>query len=249
MRNVLTYWIVAQLAFLMTSCVSPSSNERWYNPTTWRSASEASKVDRIEEKVNDATSKAIKAAQKASHEAGIALGAAEQTKPVKIASTATEMASQLLDQVSGPLTVDQLASIRQEVALLLSDNQQLREEGERLQEANRLQVEKLSKDLNKLQVNLQEAQSQLPDALRREAATANKYRNLVFGFWSLAFLLAVVSCGFFYLKITYGGVFEASGKLISAVWDKHPEQAGNIELLLKQGLTPSQIKKVFGHSS
>jgi hypothetical protein len=200
-------------------------------------------------KVDAAREKAIKASQEAVTEAGDALVLAPQSRPVNVASKAIETASQLNDQIAGPLTVAEQASIRQRVALLTSDNEALRNQGESLRQENQKAVESLSDTLAHLQVKLDAAQAALPEAQRREAAVANQYRNLVFGAYALGVIVLLLAGGYVYLRVAYGSLPSVIGGLVSKVYVKHPDQAASIESMLKEVLSPSQIAKIFGHSA
>jgi hypothetical protein len=221
----------------------------FYNPWTWFSASEAHKVEKLDAKLDSARDKAIKAAQKSAHETEQALDDKTSKNARNVAQESNQQTVTLLDQVAGPLTADELAAIRRQVTLLLSDNANLRHEGEVLRAENQKTVESLSEKLADLTKKLETAQSALPSALEREAAVANQYRNLVFGAYALGAIALIAFGVVVYLKFAYGGLPAAIGGLVSKVYTKHPEQASSVESMVKELLSPSQIQKIFGHSA
>lgn len=236
---------------LLAGCISSPSGSgvRFYNPSTWFSTSEAKKAEKLDAKATEARENLIKEAQKSAHETSLALDEIPASNAKETAQESNEQTVTLLDQAAGPLTADELASIRRQVTLLLSNNADLRRQGEALRQESRRTVEKLSRELADLQSKLDAANQALPDALRREAALANRYRTLIFGFWALV-LVAVLGSGVaLYLKVMYGGMPKVIGGFVSKVYDRHPEQAANLESLMKETLSPSQIKKIFGHSA
>lgn len=235
----------------LSGCASsPSSNGvHWWSPATWGSTSEAKKADRLDAKATEARESLIKEAQKTAHETSIALVEIPASKAKETAQESNGQTVLLLDQAVGPLTAKEAAAIRQQVTLLLSSNAALQKKGEELRQESRQTIERLSQQLASLQAKLDAANQALPDALRREAATANKYRNLVFYFWSLVGVSVVIAGVTLYLKIVYGGVYSAIGKGLSSIYTAHPEQAQNIELLLSKHLSPSALKKILGNSA
>lgn len=235
----------------LAGCVSQPSGTgvRWYNPFTWGSATEAKKAEKLESKSIAARENLIKEAQKTAHETSIALEEIPASNAKETAQESNQRTVTYLDQAAGPLTVDQIESIRQQVKLLLSDNADLRRQGEALRQENRESAARQSRELASLQSKLDAANQALPEALRREAAVANKFRNLMFGFWALV-VLAVIGLGVsLYLKVMYGGAWGALGKGLSSIYQAHPSEAQNIELLLSKHLNPSVLKKILSHSA
>lgn len=239
------------LMLCLAGCVSTPTNSgvRFYNPATWFSTSEAKKAEKLDAKTQEARQNAIKEAQKTAHETSIAIEEIPASNAKETAQESNGQTVLILDQVAGPLTAKEVASIRRQVELLLSNNADLRQQGEVQRLKSRKAVEQLSQELEALKSKLERANQALPDALRREGALANKYRNLMFGLWALG-LFAFVLCGaLLYFKVVYGGVFSAVGKGLSGVYAAHPEQAQNIELLLSKHMSPAAVRKVLGHSA
>lgn len=243
--------LIPFIAFILcfSGCASTGTGRHWWVPTTWFSSSEATKVSKLEDRVDTSRDQLIKAAQKTSHETQEALAAAPASRPVDVAVESNNQTVAVLDQAAGPLTANEVVGLRNRVANLLSENAEVRAKAEKERAKDRETIGDLSDKLAKVQAKLDAAESKLPDALRREAAIANKYRTLMWGAGCLLVLAVILGVGVLYLKIVYGGVPAAIGRGLSAVYAAHPDVAQNVELLLSKHLSPSQLSKVLGHSA
>lgn len=242
--------IVLCFCFVFTGCVStPGRTWTLWNPTTWGAASEARQAERLTAKDAEVQDRLIKEAQKTAHETSIALTEIPASNAKETAADSNRQTVSLLDQAAGPLTAKELTAIREQVSNLLSSNEDLRRKGEVQRQENRKAVEELSQEKAELQSKLASVNIDLQAAAKREAIVANKWRNAVFGLWALG-LASVVSCGAaLYLKVVYGGVFQAGGKFLSTVYAKNPEQGQNIEDLLGKYLSPAALKKILSNSA
>lgn len=189
-------------ALCLTGCASPSGI-RFYNPATWFSGSEGRSVARTEAKVETASTALVKEAQKTAHETQLALVAAPASRPVDVARESNDATVAALDQIAGPLTVAEAASLRAQVAGLLSEIATERTIAEKERQARREIIADASTTIDELRAQLAEKQKALADGFARENAVANEARNTKFliygaiGLWFfVAFVLPILSRAF-----------------------------------------------------
>jgi len=243
MKNFLAISAFFSLAFL-AGCVTKTGSATWWNPTTWGSTREAARVESRLEKKDDARELVIKSAQKSAVETDTALQAAPASRPVEVAKESSAQTVTLLSQVAGPLTAEESGKIRMQIAGLLSDNAKLRAEGEALRDKARAEAEALSNRLQTAEEKLAAALEKLPAAQRREAETANKYRNLLFVAWAVGALAVIGYAGLLYLKIAYGGIPAAIGKGLSSMRETHPDAAKIATGIFDDLLDRAEKKKI-----
>ena len=232
------------LAVLMLGgCASPTG-ANWYAPATWFSHRPADVVDSAHKKQTDAEDKALRAAQVATHETAEALAVAPDSRPVAVAKRSNATALRLLDQVNGALDVQTAAATSRLVADLLSENAQIRDAAERARAKDEAKVADLSKDLGAAQAAVAKAEGKLREAFERENALANELRSQRALFWIACGLVALVSAGWLYLKLTIGGVPAAAGLFMRDLRQKHPEVAKNAEVLFDQYLSRAEQRIV-----
>lgn len=230
------YVPVLACMFLLAGCVAGKpGGAAWYKPWTWGSTTEAARAEKATERRDDAREKTIKAAQKTAHETALALEQAPASRPVEVASEANDQTVALLDQAAGPLTAAELEKLRVQVEKLISENAAARAEGERLRRESRQDIAALSAKLAEAQAKLDAANKALPEAQRREAETANKYRALQWAFWGVAILASLLAAASFYLRYAYGGIPQAIGRGLSTLRATDP-QAGKLATQILDGL-------------
>lgn len=167
---------------LLAGCSSPGgSGVRWYAPTTWFSGSEGRSVERAEERVDEQREALLGVARDEALKAEMALLEAEPSRPVEIASRTLGNATTALNQVVGPITVEQVTLLRETVAGLLSEEAQARERAERAQRETEERLSDASTRLSELQGRLAEREQSLQAAFARENALANKLRAWQWG--------------------------------------------------------------------
>lgn len=234
---------LALLALALTGCMGPGkSGAQLLKPWTWTSHKEASSADRAEEKVDAATVKMddaredlLKAAQRETHRASLALVEAPESRPVSVATDATSNATAALDQALGPLSVADTQALRARVTALLSEVETVRIAAEQAQardtaaliDAGR-KLEAAERKLVERAQALSDAQAELRTAFDRENALANKLRGQR---W---FLIGTAIVGFvgyalvIYMRITSGSLLT---KLVGGIqsWKKSPGVANSPE--------------------
>lgn len=210
-RTVLAVFVVLTLAGC-TSPVGSAGKVTVWNPATWFSGSEGRQAGRADERQEKARAEVIDAAQRTAHETVEALAAAPASRPVEIARESAGVTVTLLDQAAGPLTAEESARIREQVRALLSDNEALRRQGEKLRAENRETVATLSDKLAKAEAGREAATKDLQAAFARENELANKLRNQRFILWATIIIGAIGYLGVLYLRFAYGGLPNAIGR-------------------------------------
>lgn len=235
------YWFLAALMAFFVLIGATGCNARrvngatWYNPATWFSGSEGRKVDALNMRLGQAMEAATKEAQRASHETKFALAAAPVSRAVEVARESNAAAVSALDQVAGPLAYEETAALQLQVERLLSDNAELRAQGENDRAIRRSELASATNEISDLRDRLKTAEGNLQSAFVRENALANKHRNLIFGFWALAVFAVLVTAGFIYVKFALGGIPMALGRGLTALRAANP-QAGELATNIFDGL-------------
>lgn len=184
---------LALLCLLLTGCASAprDTGVRVWNPLTWFSRAEANAADRAETKLTEARADrtaaredVLRSAQRAAHEASIALLSAPASRPVEVAGEAANHAAANLDHALGALSAETLAAIRKQVDALVSDNAALRAEGERLRSEQRTRdydhaaaLAAAAKRAAGAEAVAEAARRDLRQAYDRENALANELRQ------------------------------------------------------------------------
>lgn len=216
--------IAISAAFLFSGCATTKSGFNLLNPTTWTSGSEGRAVAKAKAQKSASEDAVLHDAQRSAHEAQEALKAAGDSRPVKVARDANNRTVTQLDQVVGPLTIDESNEIREQNELLLSENEQLRAQGKKLLAAQLVIETKNSTKFAKYSEVLDIRNNQLEEGFARENAMANKYRNLMFAVWGLGALAAVMLGLYVYAKVALGGIPKA--------------MAGGLSVLRARGVIP-----------
>lgn len=232
---------------VMVGCASSSTNVKAWNPFTWFSGSEARTQAKAAARVDEKREAVFKAAQIAGHEAATALAAAPASRPVEVATESANTASALMDQALGAPTVGELAALRARVTALLSENESVRSAAEKERASIRADAAALSRELAAASAARAKAEANLAGAFARENAIANKYRNLMFGFWAAVAIALLTAAGWIYLKFSVGGLPGALGRILAAADQKHPEQAELFRGLLDTHLNRSEQSSIAGH--
>jgi hypothetical protein len=183
----------AFVLLLSSGCATTTGGggAQWWNPLTWGSAREAQQVDRAEAALMQASAAEghartdlLRSAQRAAHEASLALLSAPASRPVEVATEAAQATTASLDQALGALPATTLAAVRAQVAGLLSDNSTLRAEAEAARAAARESDASASRALAEAtrrtaaaEAVADTARQDLRDAFARENALANQLRR------------------------------------------------------------------------
>lgn len=190
---------------LLSGCAT-GQNAHWWSPGTWFSHREANASDKATAKQDAAQDAAVKMAQKLVHETAEALALAPDSRPVAVATDSNAEAMALLDQAAGAVTAGELAKIRARVAGLLSENAAIRAAAEQERAHERANSAEISKKLAKADAKVAATSRELRDAIERENALANEYRNLQAAFWIAVVAVVVVAGLGFYVRLQLGGV-------------------------------------------
>jgi len=227
--------LAALVCLGLSGCSTAGAGRTWYSPGTWFSGSEARKVATVEAKVATAETRLLKEAQRTAHETQLALASAPASQPVAVATESSNVTVTALDQLAGPLTVEEVASLTKQVARLLSESAEMRKQGESDRMVRRAELADASTTIHDLNERLVAANVNLKTGFERENAVANSYRNLLFGFWALVVFAVLVSAGLIYVKFALGGIPMAMGRGLSALRAKNPE-AGALATSIFDGL-------------
>jgi hypothetical protein len=211
---------LAATAVLSMLCgCATTSGARWYAPATWFSHAPVAAVDSAKHAVvaadrivDVAESAVVHSANVESAKTGIAIAAIPPGRARDLAARFSANTSGLLSQVT-PLTAVEAADLRQIVADLLSENQQIVLTAEANQRASEIEQSRLSRALSAanaeraaLRAALEAKQQTLRNAFDRENALANDLRAQHARFW-IALGVAVLLLGFaIYARIALGGV-------------------------------------------
>jgi hypothetical protein len=212
----------------LTGCSTGSGGVRLWAPSTWFSAREAGAVDKADAKQDAARVAAVKAAQRATHETAEALAVAPVSRPVEVATESNASALALLDQAAGPLTAADLATIRKQVAGLLSDNGKLRAQAEKARDKTRESDAALSERLERADAAVTAAAGKLREAFDRENALANELRSQRALIWILGGAALLAGAAWLYIKVTIGGMPAALGVARRALEARSPELAAAV---------------------
>lgn len=205
----------------LSGCMGPGkSGAQPLKPWTWFSHQEASATDRAERKVDAAATAVdtaredlLKAAQRETHRASLALAEAPESRPVSVASDATTNATAALDQALGPLSAEDSKALRDRVTALLSEVAAVRQAAEQAQERDTAalmdagrKLEAAESKLAERERILREKQDELRSAFDRENALANKLRGQRWALVGIGLLGAVGYALMLYMRITRGGL-------------------------------------------
>jgi hypothetical protein len=242
---------VATTSLLLAGCASPTGSAAKvtsWNPLTWFSGSAGREAGRADERQARAEAQVIDAAQRTAHETLEALSAAPASRPVEIARESAGVTVTLLDQAAGPLTADESAAIREQIRKLLSDNEALRRQGEKIREENRETVGALSEKLAKAEAGREAATKDLQAAFARENELANTLRNQRFILWATVIIAAIGYLGVLYLRFAYGGIPNAIGRGLAELRAKNPGAAGIATEVFDSFLNRDEQRKISQHS-
>ena len=238
--------------FLMLGCSSVPSGDKqgiaWYNPTTWFSGSAGRKAERLDEKDVEARGSALKSVQRAVNETSEALQRAPESRPVSVAKGSNDQARIFLDQLAGPMTVEESKGVAEQVRLLLSDLEQERAEGERLREINDSLASNVSETLSVIAKAKIKNEKDLEKAFERENALANQLRNERWWSWfwkiSIGAVAILLFAAWIYVRFTLGWMPTALGRSLSDARKSNPEFARFMEEQLDTHLTPTEQKMI-----
>lgn len=224
------------LATILSGCAAPGSNARWWSPGTWFSGSEARRVETLNAQLGDAVGRAQKEAQRAAHEVRFALERAAPSRPVEVARESNGAAVAVLDQIAGPLTYGEIESLKRQVDRLLSENEQMRAQGENDRAIRRSEAAEATSSIADLTDRLGRANASLKDAFTRENALANELRNARMIRWALIGAAVLFAGLWVYVQMTLGGIPRAVGQGLSMLRMSNPK-AGELATQIFDGLT------------
>ena len=227
---------------ILSGCVASGSNVRWWNPMTWGSGREARKVENLTEQRNAASVKVTKEAQRAVHETRFALDVAPASRAVEVAKESNSVAVSALDQVAGPLTYAETGALKSQVDLLLSENAELRAQGESERALRRTELATATSTIADLNAKLDAANASLKSGFERENALANELRNMRLIKWGLIGLAVILAAGWLYVRIALGGIPVALGKGISVLRQKDAA-AGELATTIFDGFLDRHEKR------
>ena len=237
--------LLAALLVLSGCASGPGAGKvTWWNPLTYFSGHAGRKAAKVEANRNEARADVLEGAQIAAHETVTALESAGDSRPVQVARESAGTAAGMLDQALGPLTVQSRADLQRRVMLLLSENEQMRAQGEAEREKTRQGMAGVSEHLASMEKALQGAQRQLGEAFIRENALANKARNWLFGAVGLAVLVVAALVALAWVNASMGGLPAALGKGMAALRIKHPDAAEFLTHMLDAPLSKRIQAKV-----
>jgi len=211
----------------LTGCATGTGVKLWA-PATWFSHAPADKVDKAAARVTLASDAAIIEAQKAAHETQYALLVAGDSRTVKVASESNDATVTLLDQVAGPLKVDDLAKIKAAVTNLISENAEIRAKAEKERAESMKTVATVSAQLEAAVRDSQTANDALRAAYDRENKLANQLRSQKALLWIAGGFAVLLSAGYIYLRFFLGGMPTAIGSLLKRAEDGHSLTASEI---------------------
>lgn len=240
--------VTCMMVLALAGCASGSS-AKWYAPATWLSSRPAGNVDRAQASETIAEKAAVKAAQKATHQTSVALASAPSSRPVIVATEANATALALLDQAAGPLDAAELASIREMVAGLLSENAEIRAKAEKERAAQAKDVAEISVRLTKAQAATEAAEGKLRQAFDRENALANELRSQRALLWIAAGVAVLCAAGWVYLRFFLGGLPMAAGKLMRDLRQTKPDVAAVVGPMFDTYLNRHEQAAIARHAS
>lgn len=219
-----------------------------WNPMTWFSGSAGRAAASADVTLDKSKQEAINAAQKTAHETVEALAVAPESRPVAVARESAKTTVTLLDQAQGPLTVDETARIRKQVAALVSENEALRKEGEKLRESSRDELQRISTKLDEAEKAKAKATGDLQAAFVRENEMANTLRNQRFIIYAVAILAALGYAATLYIRFAYGGIPEAIGRGLSELRAKDATAGDLATKVFDSYLNRREQSKIARHS-
>jgi hypothetical protein len=212
----------------LSGCAAPQASPTWWNPGTWFSGRAGDRFEERQADVRDTQADLrikqdtlIQDAQEFALMTDIALEQAPESRPVEVARQTSGQTVVALDEAIGATDRLQVDELRSLIGDLLSENAEIRAEGEQIlaeKDATiSVNVEKLHKaedDLKGAQAELAEAVGLLGVAFERENALANKYRNIRFAFIGLLVLGVILGLIALYLRFMGMG---ALGSIVGTI--------------------------------
>lgn len=235
--------VLAFAAVLLCGCASSNSGGVF----GWWAARGERDVAAVEGKRKEVSSEILTSAQQRVQEAVVALLTAPPSRPVEVASEAANQASALLAQVNGPLTVAQLASVRQQVEALLSDNAALRAEGERLRYASRAADAESSRKFTELTKKLQDADDRASAIAADNARLAGRYLAAKWAAGAMAALSVAASIAAWAYRANFMGVATGAGEMLGTLRARYgvkDDDLRDLIPLIDAPTTPSAQKRI-----
>lgn len=166
---------------VLSGCASTSSRGSRLLPWNWFSPDRVAQLEKAESKTAAAETAAVKAAQVENAKTIEALKTAPAAdRSVQVASRTAGNAQLLLDQAVGPIDPKLVFELRATVADLVSENAQLRAQGEAAQARDERTIASQARDLDDARAREDTLTEKLKAADLKYQAQAAKYRRLVF---------------------------------------------------------------------
>lgn len=172
---------------VLAGCASHPGVHVWWNPLTW-GTNRAATLERVDELQKENTSALTRSAQIENAKTIEALKSALPSRSVEVARRTADNAQAFLDKAVGTLTMKDFIELRKTVANLISENSELRAEGERSQAKAEATAAKLTEENESLKAAKAKAEQKLAESYEAERRLANQVRNFWFIVGGLAFL-------------------------------------------------------------
>lgn len=249
MRRHSALLLLVALAFGLGGCnTRTGSGVKWYNPATWLSGSSLRQVESVTVKLGDAEAKFLKEAQRASHETKLALARAPKSRPVDVATESNEVATAALDQLAGPLTIEESAALRKQVEGLLSEVETVRAQAESERTVRRLEISEASNTIHDLRQSLNDATAKMATDFARENAMANELRNQRFWKWAMIALAVVLGGLWLYARFALGGIPQGIGRGLAILRAKYPVAGEQATAVFDDILDQRQKREISKHA-
>ena len=243
------------VALLFVGCSTPQPKATWWNPGTWFSGRAGDRVDAHREDVRDHQTdlllkqdNLVHLAQEEARLTGFALEAAPASPSVDLARGFSDSTILTLSEASGATDELRIQELRQLISGLLSENEEIRADAEKLLTEKDIQISSKIEDKNQAEAALLEAKAKLAEsvgllevAFDRENALADKYRNVRFAFIGFIILALVVGAVFLYLRFVGMG---ALGSIVGSI-ERFKGQRGMDDLLTDISRSMNNSQKKF----
>jgi hypothetical protein len=175
------------------------------------------RVEQRETARDQARGAVLREAQVSAHETVAALAQAPASRPVEVASRSAGEAAALLDHANGGLDAAAVAALRERIAGLLSENEQIRAAAERDTRRRVAEVAEKSAALQAAQAALETARQDLEAAYAREHELAQKYRRAQIWGWVKWGAMGLGSASLVVLRLYMGNMPAGLGKALASL--------------------------------
>ena len=177
------------LAFLLTGCASTGGRGSRILPWNWFAPDHVTIVEESQQEIRDAERIAVKSAQIENAKTIEALKTAPPAdRSVQVATRTAANAQSLLDTAVGSVPPAELLELRATIAQLLSENEEIRAQGEENQQAAEIRFSLQADALGELRSENAGLIEKLKVSDRKYQAQAETFRKYRFGFIALILL-------------------------------------------------------------